>query len=306
MGRTPTVEEIAGDKSIPSAALYFRRFGSYNNALKEAGLDINVKKGRYTDKKLIELLQNKAKELGRTPSQRGMEEDGSLPSGRTYQDRFGSWNEALDAAGLGTNRDFYTDKELLSLLKNKAEELGRTPTVREVNTDKSMPGASTYSDRFGSWNKAVKAAGLEPYNQKFEKQYSNEELLNVLKKKAKELGRTPHVSDIDADKSIASIAIYYQRFGSFKNALKEAGLERKNYNYSDEELVDILKKKHEEAGKSPTAREIDEDKSIPSSNTYISRFGSWNKALEAANIEPNYKIKPKRRSLTEKLLEERL
>jgi Homing endonuclease associated repeat/HNH endonuclease len=50
----------------------------------------------------------------------------------------------------------YTDEELLQRLVEKARELGRTPSKREVRI------YSTYTRRFGSYNKAVILAGLQP------------------------------------------------------------------------------------------------------------------------------------------------
>lgn len=54
--------------------------------------------------------------------------------------------------------------ELLSLLKQASEILGKTPTQGEmlvlVRTHK-MPYPTTYAYAFGNWNKAVKKAGLK-------------------------------------------------------------------------------------------------------------------------------------------------
>lgn len=50
------------------------------------------------------------------------------------------------------------DHELLLPLKEKARELGRTPTVSEVAT------ASQIKRRFRIWKNAVLAAGLPPLN----------------------------------------------------------------------------------------------------------------------------------------------
>ena len=52
----------------------------------------------------------------------------------------------------------YTDDDLLGHLLRRAEELGRTPTMR----DKGIPDGWTYRARFGSFNNAVLLAGLVP------------------------------------------------------------------------------------------------------------------------------------------------
>ena len=52
---------------------------------------------------MLEELRELAEELGRTPYAKEMEEDGPF-STNTYQNRFGSWNAALELAGLEPNR----------------------------------------------------------------------------------------------------------------------------------------------------------------------------------------------------------
>lgn len=58
----------------------------------------------------------------------------------------------------------YTKEELIEKLQERAEELGRTPTYKEMRNLEDYPCSSTYQDRFGSWSKAVKEAGLDPHN----------------------------------------------------------------------------------------------------------------------------------------------
>ena len=83
-----------------------------------------------SDEELIDLLRAKAENLGRTPTRKDVDSDKSMPNATTYADRFGSWSKALKAAGLSSNYNSYSDEELISLLKAKAESLGRTPTKK--------------------------------------------------------------------------------------------------------------------------------------------------------------------------------
>lgn len=51
--------------------------------------------------------------------------------------------------------------ELLESLRELADDLGRTPTQREVN-EHGQYGSSTYYRHFGSYRDACREAGLSP------------------------------------------------------------------------------------------------------------------------------------------------
>ncbi len=59
------------------------------------------------------------------------------------------------------NRRTYSNSELLSALRNLAQELGHTPTASDIRRF-GMPGRTTYVKRFGNWSDACRAAGLDP------------------------------------------------------------------------------------------------------------------------------------------------
>jgi hypothetical protein len=80
-------------------------------------------------------------------------------------------------------------------------------------------------------------------------------------------------------------ATYVRRFGSWVNALEKAGLEKANpHNYrrkfTDEDLFKNLEEIWRKLGRQPRIEEIQKPLSQYSDGTYVSRFGSWRKALE--------------------------
>lgn len=164
---------------------------------------------RYTDDELLNMLREKAEELSRIPKYDDVRQHSSICR------RFGTWNKALKLAGFTPSdiRRRYTDEELFNVLREKAKELGRPPKMKEVRLEYVI------KDQFGSWNKGIELAGLTPRNVGREGVgYTDDELLNILKEKAKELNSLPRVRDVEQATTIRN------RFGSWFNALVLAGL----------------------------------------------------------------------------------
>ena len=117
-------------------------------------------------------------------------------------------------------RKRYSDEEILGQLKACAERLGRSPTMREFSEDPDTAiHPQTVIERFGSWNRAKRAAGLIP--RRFA---TREELLRCLRELGERLGHTPTAKDLDAHRGLVpSKSLYWHTFGSFTNALREAG-----------------------------------------------------------------------------------
>lgn len=79
----------------------------------------------------------------------------------------------------------------------------------------------TLVDRFGSWNRAKRLAGLVP--RRFA---TKEELLAQLRALGDELGRVPTGRDLDERRgAMPSKSLLWQSFGSLTNALRAAGFD---------------------------------------------------------------------------------
>jgi Homing endonuclease associated repeat len=117
---------------------------------------------RYSDEEIIEQLLDCARRLGRSPSMREFSADSETSvHPQTVIEHFGSWNAAKRAAGLVPRR-FATKEELLQLLRELGETLGRTPTARDLDDHRrSMPSKSLYWHTFGSLTNALREAGFD-------------------------------------------------------------------------------------------------------------------------------------------------
>ena len=117
---------------------------------------------RYTDDEILAELRASALRLGRSPTMRefaGDPEAGVHP--QTVIEHFGTWNAAKRAAGLQPRR-FISREELVAQLRELGEELGRTPTVRDIEERRSrMASKSLIWHTFGSLAAALKEAGFD-------------------------------------------------------------------------------------------------------------------------------------------------
>lgn len=130
-----------------------------------------------------------------------------------FKYEIGDWNEPMEPP---------TRDELLDELRRLADELGKTPTTRDVYGADDFPGIHYFQDEFGTWNEALKAAGFEP-NEEKSGRYSDDELIEDLQDFAKEIGDVPTSTQMKDD-GPHSTSTYITRFGSWSQALEAADL----------------------------------------------------------------------------------
>src|ERR671925_760720 len=117
---------------------------------------------RYSDEQILAELRASADRLGRSPTMREFAADPQTTvHPQTVIEHFGAWNNAKRAAGLVPRR-FATRAELLGLLRELGDELGRPPTARDIDDHKGrMPSKSLYWHTFGSLTTALREAGFD-------------------------------------------------------------------------------------------------------------------------------------------------
>jgi hypothetical protein len=117
---------------------------------------------RYSDEQILDELRTSAERLGRSPTMREFAADPQTTvHPQTVIEHFGSWNRAKRLAGLVPRR-FATRDELLGVLRELGEELGRVPSARDIDDRKGlMPSKSLYWHTFGSLTNALREAGFD-------------------------------------------------------------------------------------------------------------------------------------------------
>lgn len=134
--------------------------------------------------------------------------------------------ELIPASEITTRRRY--DKEILrdreQLIKKLQEwvnENGRIPKEFDLLHNPKYPSYVTYAKVFGSWDNALITAGIGIRQAK--KKYTTKQLIEILQKWGKDNDKIPAIKDFDKNKNLPSFQTYTNEFGSWGNALTEAG-----------------------------------------------------------------------------------
>jgi len=161
------IDELFHLGSGPSHRAIEREFGGMAKARKAAGINNSYKKSsglmqhwqKYTPEELIEQLENLGERLGRKPTDRDINrasKEGLCASAATFARMFESLPNAYRKAGFENVRPrSYSDKEILSTLKNLAKENERMPTFHEI-------AAASKSGRCPSPGTIIKESRVSP------------------------------------------------------------------------------------------------------------------------------------------------
>lgn len=168
----PSQIDVVEHPDAPSKGTYHNRFETWEAALLAAGFselaadqrrDSDRKKApEYSDDDLLRLLQSGVEAFDGRPTYREWQDIDDVPSVSTYARRFGSWGDALEAAGFEARTSApaeveYTDSELLQHIRDLRNRLGRTPSQRDLRRADG-PSRWPYMERFGSWSRAKEIA----------------------------------------------------------------------------------------------------------------------------------------------------
>src|SRR3954452_11555787 len=147
---------------------------------------------RYSDDQILGELRACSERLRPSAAEREFSSDPETTvHPQTVIEHFGSWNNAKRAAGLVPRR-FATREELLGLLRELGEEIGRPPSARDIDEHKGrMPSKSLYWHTFGSLSNALQEAGFDVAvgSERLERAVEQGAVL------ARRLGRLPKFAD---------------------------------------------------------------------------------------------------------------
>ncbi len=192
--------------------------------------------------------------------------------------RYGSWDDA----------------EIIGALRAWADKHGRSPRPSEwVQSGAHHPGTITLCAHFGSWDGALRQAGLEPFEPYINRKPWDElDTIQALQTWSEQHGKPPWSMEWDhAQPEHPCANTVRERFGRWEDALHAAGLEipprrpRGERHWPRQEITKALEDWATQHGRAPTWSEWKTaGPEHPCSCTVRKRFGSWREALEAANL----------------------
>lgn len=289
-------EDFKVKNGLPRYALYFERFGSWNNAKEIAEIPCNnkrLKSYEYSKETLTKSFRKIVFDIGYVPKFIDLDNYNDFPSSAYIYKHFNNYPEFISACGFEANKEYrskYTDSFLLGEIKRFVKEFSRTPSQDDFENLDGYPSRKTFANHFGSFNEAIHLAGYKPNelskrekSQKHDKQF----LLNTITDYVLKYKKTPTLIELHKEVGYEIRTYFRKTFGGYNNALKELKLPLNAVSqYEDSFLESEFHRFVQENGRVPVISEFNASE-YPSFWCYQHRFGSWNKAVVSYGYEPN-------------------
>jgi Homing endonuclease associated repeat len=186
----------------------------------------------------------------------------------------------------------YTKEQVITILQDFAQKTNGKLTKKNYQRLGYLPSYPTIVSLFGSWHTALQEAGLTPASLS---QYTDEDILEAIRNFYQNNQENPSKEQYKRLRKKPSVKTIEERFGSWSEALKKAGLqpiEVRNHPYTDEEMLNALRRFYKENGNYISYTSYEQSGILPSASVIRNRFGTWNKALKKANLPTNQDKSP--------------
>lgn len=177
----------------------------------------------------------------------------------------------------------YSDEALLNELRRVAELIHSPKISKREFKHYSCVHWSTLERRFGSWNKALYAAGLSERVDKSKETVTKEMVISELQRVSKIHDNKTFSRDEFNENALFSDHVVRKLFGTWHKAMQAAGMSTNalGKRYTDEECFENLLQVWTHHGRQPTHREMTQPPSKVGPKAYTRRWGTWTKALYA-------------------------
>ncbi|MGR5968367.1 homing endonuclease associated repeat-containing protein [Bacillus paranthracis] len=233
LDRSPKVSDISQSHTI------INRFGSWNEALKKAGLNINKERSyrTYSDIELINIVVRWIKENNKIPNRKEWCNVADVPSPELYRVRFKkTWAEFIEMIGYGeASKNHYrfknaniSNEEIMDMFKEEINYILKitsgaiTSKLYDKHKNPDFLSSSGMMDRFNKkWSDLLLLSNC-PKSRINKYKFSRKELITIISDLAIKLNKTPSLLDLSKE-GITDQQIY-AIFTSYEEALKEANV----------------------------------------------------------------------------------
>jgi len=255
-----------------SPAMYSDRFGSWKDALEEAGIDGEP---RRPPEDVEPNLEARREVLDKDDADSAEEEDGTEEDEPVVEDDL--------------------DEHQRLILRNAGRVVG-VPTPSDLR--ERGHSVNAIIDEYGTWEEALASVGIElPERMRADEETKRrrtggkrKRLLNEVKKYRNVYGHEPTEADVRTTDWMSSVGEYTEEFGAVWKAVdttRQDGTDDDSDLPSEEELVSELKQYYLRNGDVPSKEDLKESAGTSDVSCYIDVFGDMQKAVEAAGLS-NY------------------
>lgn len=182
-----------------------------------------------SDEELINDILRVAKLCDTNTLSRSTYEKHGKYGGTTISKRFGSWNNAMERAGLsiykhnGYKRQHYErDEDFFADMRRIASQLQKTFITTGEYEQYGQYNRSSILRKYGGWKTILEKAGLSstPFRLGKGKEISDEELFQDIEQVWIKLGRQPTITDVKNGEFSFSQNTFVRRFGGWRGTLE--------------------------------------------------------------------------------------
>lgn len=193
-------------------------FGSYRHAVTMAGLDYQqfIKKPWWTKPWVIRLIKQahrQKQDLSWRAVSHRQDALGHAAIAAARPRLFGSWNAALRAAGLDPDKvSRYHHWDRQAILKTLVEHHRKRRPINSGHMQRAIPGLYGAAIRiFGTYDEALRAAGIDPSTVRQRRQWSREEVVRQMRLFVQKHGRLTSTLMRKHDSGLErAILLYYK------------------------------------------------------------------------------------------------
>lgn len=251
---------------------------------------------RWTAEKIIATIRE-LHEQGVDLSPTGIRKTHSaLFSAARSKSHFGSWRTAIQRAGLDYSKikrgeQVWSRQKIVRALQRAYEQGEDLLSSRFKQRNKKLYSAACARRYFGSWRKAIEAAGLAYHRIRGQHFWSREKIVATIR----ELHRQGHRlcwSAVNQDyPSLYRAARRRENFGSWKMALRAAGVGTAEpaggTQWTTKRIIEEIRRLHRSGEDLSQKAVIRRHGALLAAAKSVRYFGTWRAAVEAAGIDYN-------------------